>query len=106
MAKDGKGDKSAAIDYLRNVKPDSRFFENAIAHVAFLYQELGRIHEAIEFIKTVISQVAPTADLLFYLGSFYEEIENYSESEAAFLQGLQIAPENVRIHFRLGVALR
>lgn len=104
LAKDGKGDKSAAIDSLRNVKPDSRFFENAVAHAAFLYQELGRIPEAIEFLKAIISQVAPTADLLYYLGSFHEEIENYSESEAAFLHGLQIAPENVRIHFRLGVA--
>jgi tetratricopeptide (TPR) repeat protein len=103
LAKDGKGDKNAAIGYLRNVTPDSRFFENAVAHVAFLYQELGRIPEAIAFLKTIISQRAPTADLLFYLGSFYEEIENYGESEAAFLQGLQIAPENVRLHFRLGV---
>jgi tetratricopeptide (TPR) repeat protein len=103
LAKDGKGDKSAAIGYLQNVQPGSRFFENAVTHVAFLYQEQGRIDEAIAFLKKIISQVTPTADLLYYLGSFYEEIEYYSESEAAFLQGLQIAPENVRIHFRLGV---
>jgi tetratricopeptide (TPR) repeat protein len=103
LAKDGKGDKTAAIGYLRKVTPDSRFFENAVAHVAFLYQELGRIPEAIAFLKTILSQRAPTADLLFYLGSFYEETENYGESEAAFLRGLQIEPENVRLHFRLGV---
>jgi tetratricopeptide (TPR) repeat protein len=103
LVMDGKGDKSAAISYLQNVKPDSRFFEGAITHAAFLYQELGRIHEAIAFLKNIISQVTPTADLLFYLGSFYEEVENYSESETAFLQGLKIAPENIRILFRLGV---
>ncbi|MFH0725284.1 MAG: tetratricopeptide repeat protein [Pseudomonadota bacterium] len=103
LAMDGNGDKNAAMTYLQNVKPDSRFFEGAIAHIAFLYQELGRIHEAIAFIKEIISQVTPTADLLFYLGSFYEEIENYTDSENAFLQGLRLAPENVRILFRLGV---
>jgi tetratricopeptide (TPR) repeat protein len=40
---------------------------------------------------------------MLYLGSFYEEIENYKAAEAVLKQGLGIKPDHVKLHFRLGV---
>lgn len=103
LAKEGNGDKQAAVFHLRNVTPDSRFFQNAVVHAAFLYQELNQLEAAIQLLKDAISQTTPGPELLLYLGSFYEEIEAYDDAQSAFEQGLEIDPEDVRIHFRLGV---
>jgi Tfp pilus assembly protein PilF len=38
-----------------------------------------------------------------YLGTFYEEIEEFEKAEAALKKGLHNDPENPKIYFRLGV---
>lgn len=103
LAKEGHGDKQVAIAHLRNVTPDSRFFQNAVVHAAFLYQELNQLEAAILLLKDAVLQTSPGPELLLYLGSFYEEIEAYDDAQSVFHQGLEIDPEDVRIHFRLGV---
>ncbi|MDX9787594.1 MAG: tetratricopeptide repeat protein [Desulfobacterales bacterium] len=103
VTQDERQDKTAAIGYLGKVKPSSRFYQNAVVHMAFIFQELGDIPEAIAVIKAALSTIAPNSELLLYFGSFYEETENYDEAEAAFLKGLEIDPDNANIHFRMGV---
>ena len=37
------------------------------------------------------------------MGSFYEQVDRYAEAEKALKEGLEIDPDNPRLHFRLGV---
>ena len=40
-----------------------------------------------------------------YLGGFYEAAKRFPEAAAALREGLAVAPENPRLHFRLGTVL-
>ena len=55
---------------------DSKFYKEAVVHIAFLYQEHKKIEKAIDYLKDVIKNTPDNPDFLLYLGSFYEEEEN------------------------------
>ncbi len=100
---DGKGDDNKAMSTFKLVTPDNRFYENAVVHIAILYQEQQKLTEAIAYIKTAIENIPDNPEFMLYLGSFYEEIEAYADAETALKKGLDIDPGHVRIQFRLGV---
>jgi tetratricopeptide (TPR) repeat protein len=103
VAYDGINDEERMLHHLKQVKPDSRFYQNAVVHIAFLYQENGQVRKAIDFLEGVIRKVPDNTDFYIYLGAFYEEIEEYAKAEAALKKGLEADPDNPRIYFRLGV---
>ena len=100
---DGLGKKMAAIEQFKQVKPESRFFQNAAVHAALLYQELDKLQAAIDFMLATIQKDQKNPEFRLYLGSFYEQIEAYEKAEAALKEGLAIDPDNARLYFRLGV---
>jgi tetratricopeptide (TPR) repeat protein len=99
----GLEERKAAIDAFGKVSPDSRFFENAVVHTAVLYQEQGQIEAGIAFLKNVIDKNGPNAEFLLYLGSFQEEQSDYQAAAETIHAGIRAAPDNSRLHFRLGV---
>ncbi len=105
VAYDGLKNKKSAIFYFKLVKPDSRFFQNATVHIAYLYKEQGKTEAAIEHLKDVISTVPGNekTGFILYLAAIYEEIEQYKEAEVVLKQGIEIEPNNPKLHFRLGV---
>jgi tetratricopeptide (TPR) repeat protein len=103
LAYDGIQDQVKAIESFKKVKPGTRFFQNATIQISFILQEQGKIEEAIAFLTDVIQRVPDNPEFMIYLGSFYEEVENFEKAEQILKQGLAIDPENVRLHFRLGV---
>jgi len=103
VAYDGKEDKEPALHHFLRVKPDSRFFQSAVVHISFLYQDMKKMDEGIGFLKAAIKKIPDNPDLWMYLGSFYEEVENYEEAEKALQQALKIDPKSPKIFFRLGV---
>jgi tetratricopeptide (TPR) repeat protein len=103
VTEDASGDKQAAINYLKKVKASSNFFQNAVLHIAFLYQGLKQIPKAIRTLEDAAGKIPSSADLYLYLGSFYEEVDQLDKAVAAFQKGLKVDPDNVKIHFRLGV---
>ncbi|MCK4468378.1 MAG: tetratricopeptide repeat protein, partial [Desulfobacterales bacterium] len=100
---EGKEDNRAAIMHLKKVMPDSRFYRNAVIHIAFLYQNQGKIKDAIIYLSDIIKSNPDDPELMFYLGTFYEETKEYENAEKALKQALEIDFDNSRIHFRLGV---
>jgi tetratricopeptide (TPR) repeat protein len=92
-----------AIEHFNRVRPESRFHENAAVHTALLYQEQGNIQEGIRYLKAVIQKVPNNPEYLLYLGSFYEELEDYELAAGTIKKGLAIDDRNPRLHFRLGV---
>ena len=100
---DGLDEQEAAIEQLKQVAPDSRFFQNAAVHAALLYQEMEKLQAAIDFLLETIRKDPDNPEFRLYLGSFYEQEEAYEKAEAVLKEGLAIDPENPRLYFRLGV---
>jgi tetratricopeptide (TPR) repeat protein len=103
IAFDGLKEPEKAIASFRKVPTDSKFFENAVIHIAFLYQDGNRIDEAIQFLNGVVEAVPDNPEFLLHLGTFYETKEAYGKAESVLRKGLALDPENVRLHFRMGV---
>jgi len=103
VALDGIGKKAAAIDQLKQVAPDSRFFQNAAVHAALLYQEMEQLQAAIDFLLETIQKDPQNTEFRLYLGSIYEQMEAYAKAEKALKEGLDLEPDNSRLYFRLGV---
>jgi tetratricopeptide (TPR) repeat protein len=103
VALDGMENKEAAIEQLKQVTPESRFFQNATVHAALLYQEMDQIQAAIDFLLETIEKDPQNPEFYLYLGSFYEQVEAYDKAEKALKDGLGLDPKNSRLYFRLGV---
>jgi tetratricopeptide (TPR) repeat protein len=103
IAYDGKKEYDAAIRHLKCVEPDSRFFQNAVTHIAFLYQEAGKTDEAVAYLEEVINRQPLSIEPRLYLGALYEESEMFKDAEAVLKEGIGIQPDNPKLFFRLGV---
>ncbi len=96
-------DKDMAIMHLKKVKPDSNFYQNSVVHISFLYEEQGKIKEAIDFLEGAIKNLPANPDILLYLALFYEETGEFEESVKVLKHGLDIDADNAKLYFRLGV---
>jgi len=103
VAYDGLDQSEEAIAAFLKVPADSKFYENAVVHIAFLYQKLERVDDGIEFLQGVIRTVPDNPEFHLHLGTFYESVENYARAEDILRKGLSLDPENPRLHFRMGV---
>ena len=92
-----------AMVHFKKVTPASRFYQDAVVHVAFIYQEDGKNEAAVEFLKTAIENDPDNPDFKYYLGTFYEEIDDFETAEQYIRQAIEIEPDNPRYYFRLGV---
>jgi tetratricopeptide (TPR) repeat protein len=95
-------DQEATVHF-QKVEPGSRFYSNAVVHIAFAYQEQGDTNKAIGFLTEARKNLPEDPDVLLYLGSFYEEIEDFEKAAETLREGIQLDPKHVRLHFRLGV---
>lgn len=95
--------KDEALASFARVGPDSEYFHNASAQMAFVFQQQGRIPEAIERLNRLLDQDSENPELLLYVGSFYEEMGDYPQATTFFEKGLKLAPDNPSLLFRLGV---
>ncbi len=92
-----------AVAHFQKVTPESRFFQDAVVHVAFVYQEEKKNAAAIRFLKSAIEKDPDNPDFKYYLGTFYEELEDYENAAQLINQAIEIEPDNPRYYFRLGV---
>lgn len=103
IASDGLGRNDDALKHLAKVRPDSKFYNNAVVHSALLYHDKGKMDRAINVIQKALANEPDNADYYLYLGSFYEELERYDDALKVLREGLQRDDQNTRLHFRLGV---
>jgi tetratricopeptide (TPR) repeat protein len=96
-------DKEIAIAHFKQVPTDSKFYQNAVIQIPFLYRELGKIREAIHFLENLIINIPDKPELMLYLASFYEENEDFYKAEKVLKKAIKIDPKNIELHFRLGV---
>jgi len=103
MAYNAINDKETAIAHFKQVPPDSKFYQNSVIQISFLYQELGKIREAINFLENLVKNIPDKPELMLYLASFYEENEEFYKAEKVLEKAIKIDPKNIELYFRLGV---
>ncbi|MFC1856646.1 tetratricopeptide repeat protein [Thermodesulfobacteriota bacterium] len=96
-------DKDSAIGHFMQVGPGSRFYESAVVHIAYIYQEQDKVREGINFLTDVIERVPDNPEFFLQLGSLYEDAEDFGEALKVLQKGIEIDSKNVRLYFRLGV---
>jgi tetratricopeptide (TPR) repeat protein len=92
-----------ALPEFRRVTPESRFYQDAVIHIAFILQEQGRSPEAIEQLQEMAQKNPDNAEIWYYLASIYEESGRYDDAESHLKRALERDPDNSRYLFRLGV---
>ena len=94
-----------AIYHFMKVKPESENYKKAILHISFLYSELDRTGQAIEFLQEKSSQMPNDIDIITYLASLYEDTEQLEPALEVLKRGLEIDPENTNLLFKSGIVL-
>ncbi len=102
---DGMEKADDVIRHFSRISPDSRFYPNAILHIAFLRQENGALDQATALIREALKHRPDFADFYVYLASFYEQQDRLDEGIRVLETGIKKIPDNDKLHFRLGVIL-
>ena len=99
----GKKDNLKALYHFKKVAPNSRFYEDAVIHASYILSENKQNEEAIELLSDAIDHDPDNAEFKYYLGTFYEDAEQYDRAEEFIRQAIDSDPDNPRYYFRLGV---
>lgn len=102
MAYEAVEDFPTAITHYLKVGPDHPQFKKTLLTIAFLYRDLGKITQATLFLEQHHAKTPKDIDIISYLASFYEEQTLYDKAMDLLEKGLQDAPENTILLFRLG----
>jgi tetratricopeptide (TPR) repeat protein len=96
-------DGPRAMIHFKAVRPDSRFYRDAVIQQAFRYSEDEQPDDAIALLENALSHIPDHPDFLIYLAQLYEEKEAFEDAVALLKRAIEVAPENERAYFRLGV---
>lgn len=99
----GKKDNPNALQHFKKVTPESRFYEDAVIHASYILSEGKQNEEAIELLNDAIDHDPDNAEFKYYLGTFYEDSEQFNRAEDYIKQAIESDPDNPRYYFRLGV---
>jgi tetratricopeptide (TPR) repeat protein len=99
----GKKENQSALAHFRKVTAESRFYEDAVIHAAFILSENKQNKEAIKLLSDAIKNEPQNAEFKYYLGTFYEEEEQFEKAEIAIQEAIKLEPDNPKYYFRLGV---
>lgn len=103
LAYEGMKDDEAALRHFMKVEPGSRFYEDAVVHISYIYQQNEKIQEAISYLEGIVEQYPDNEEFMLFLGTLYEDLESYEKAEEIFKKGIALDKDNVKLHFRLGV---
>lgn len=100
-----KQDFGRAETEFDKVPEQSSYALRAALQRAVIAEKKGDIQAAIDLTRRAIERHPRDAEGYLYLGGFYETAKRFPEAAAALREGLAVAPENPRLHFRLGAIL-
>ncbi len=103
LAFSGIEEADQAISHFKRVTPKSRFYQDAILHMAYLYQETERLSEATLHLEEACRQNPDNIEFKYYLAALYEEQERHPEAETILTGILESGEDTPKVHFRLGV---
>jgi tetratricopeptide (TPR) repeat protein len=91
------------LGHFRKVTAESRFYEDSVIHAAFILSENKHNDEAIKLLSDAVKNEPENAEFKYYLGTFYEEEEQFEKAEIAIQEAIKLEPDNPKYYFRLGV---
>lgn len=94
-----------ALEHFKKIQPDTRFYENALIHMAIIYYNKDEFDSGVAVLKDGMTKVPDPVkvSLIPYLSSFYKEMEKIDEAILLLQEGLRIDPKNTELLFELGV---
>ncbi len=100
-----KENLAQALGQFQKIEPDSRFYENALLHMAIIYYKTEDLDQGIAVLETGLDQLPPEAavSLVPYLSSFYREKDMIDDAIRVIREGLAVDAENTELLFDLGV---
>jgi tetratricopeptide (TPR) repeat protein len=102
MAYEAVKDADTAIKHYLKVTPEHTQYKKTLLTIAFLYRDLGKTDQAIQFLEQHHAKAPKDIDILSFLASFYEEKIQYDKAMAILEKGLEDTPDNTTLLFRLG----
>ena len=102
MAYEAVKDFETAITHYLKVTPENKQYKKTLLTIAFLYRNLKKTDQAIQFLKEQHEKAPKDIDMITYLASFYEEAIQYDKALGILKKGLEDTPENTTLLFRLG----
>ncbi|MGD9823283.1 tetratricopeptide repeat protein [Desulfobacter sp.] len=105
MAYEGLKKPDKAIECYLKVTPDHSQYKKTILSIAFLYRDMNRTEEAIQFLEQHHRQSPADIDITSYLASFYQEENRYDIAVTMLQHALKETPKNTALLFKLGAVL-
>ncbi|WP_321492702.1 tetratricopeptide repeat protein [uncultured Desulfobacter sp.] len=102
MAYEGLKKPDKAIEYYLKVTPDHPQYKKTILSIAFLYRDINRTKEAIQFLEQHHRQSPADIDITTYLASFYEDDNRHDIAVTMLQSALKQTPKNTALLFKLG----
>lgn len=105
MAYEGLKKPDKAIGCYLKVTPDHPQYKKTILSIAFLYRDMNRIKEAIQFLEQHHRQSPSDIDITSYLASFYQADNRHDIAVTMLQRALKESPKNTALLFKLGAVL-
>ncbi|MCP4721571.1 MAG: tetratricopeptide repeat protein [Desulfobacteraceae bacterium] len=102
MAYEAMEDFETAIKHYLKVTPEHPQYKKTLLSVAFLYRDLGKPGQAIKILEQQHKKDSKDIDIISFLASFYEDQTQYNKAITILEDGLEKAPANTTLLFRLG----
>jgi len=103
VAYDRNQKKDETLQYLKKVKPDSKFYTIAVVHTAAVLHDSGKTQEAITTIEKATDVQPDNLELFYFLAFLHEEAGNLGKAIEVLKAAITIDDHNTKLHYRLGV---
>lgn len=94
-----------ALDAFLGIGRESALYDDAVAHISYIYLETGRLDEAIRLLETSLAERPPRPQLFNYLASLYTSAERHDVALATIERGRELYPDNVDLLYQWGLLL-
>ncbi|HKJ05348.1 MAG TPA: tetratricopeptide repeat protein [Geopsychrobacteraceae bacterium] len=105
MALSGSGNYQGALLELESIKSDSSLHLEAVTQQAYIYQQLEQPQTAIELLQDQIRNGLHDPIIYSYLSSSLAAVNQLPDAERVLREGLELNPDDVNLHYQLGVIL-
>lgn len=96
------GDTTHALSYAEQVRPAGVRDAQTLSQLAGIYAGSGQRDKALEIYDRAIAVDAERAEAHFSKGLLLTNLKRYEQAEAAFQEGLKVAPNSPLAHYYLG----
>ncbi len=94
-----------ALEAFLGIPADSALYDDAIAHIGYIYLETGRTSEAVRLLEDRLAQGQPRPQILYYLTSLHLSAGEYEKALKVSGLGADLYPEHIDLLYQRGLVL-